>query len=187
MRWERTRQARARGNQRAQTALDFAIGVSVFLIVIVGVLAFVPSVFGGTGAPADGEIGITANRVAGFLAGDGFAPAEQPNELKNECVLAFFADTADCGFGAGNGVASDVGVSENRGLNVTVQADLDTDPALERVCWDASGNSLVTAGNPDCDTPYTAGPVASRNDEFETARRTSRLGGIRVFVVVRAW
>jgi hypothetical protein len=175
------------GDQRAQTVYDFAVGVSVFLIVIVGVLAFVPSVFGGTGASIQGEGSVTANRVAGFLVDDGFAPADQPNELENECVQAFFADTAECGFGSDNGFATDVGIGANTGLNVTVEADLDNDGTLDHLCWDNGAMLLVRAGDTGCHTTYTTGPSASRNGEFAAAKRTGQLRATRVFVVVRVW
>jgi len=175
------------GDQRGQTVYDFAVGVSVFLIVIIGVLAFVPSVFGGTNASVQETDSVTANRVAGFLVEDGFASADRPNELETECIQAFFTDTMDCGFGSGNGFAPDLGVEENTGLNVTVEADMDGDPELERLCWDAGTKTLVTVEDSDCNTPYTTGPSANRNSDFTAAKRTAQLRGARVFVVVRVW
>ncbi|GGM65604.1 hypothetical protein J2752_000276 [Halarchaeum rubridurum] len=64
---------------RAQTTLDFAAGVSVFLLTVIFVFAFVPSLLAPATAPGAGN-GVVADRVADDLARDELA-TETPYEL----------------------------------------------------------------------------------------------------------
>lgn len=83
-----------RSADRGQTTLDFAIGTSVFLLTIIFVLGFVPTMFdpfaGGTGSRL-----IVADRAATMLAGDVLAPStSDPGTLAAGCVAGFFNGSA---------------------------------------------------------------------------------------------
>jgi hypothetical protein len=80
---------------RGQTTLDFAVGVSVFLIVVAFVLAFVPTML----QPFDGssqEETALADRLAeqlstGLLVED----VTRPYQLDRECTVIFFESRQD--------------------------------------------------------------------------------------------
>ena len=92
----------SRGDHRAQTPIDFAVGASVFLLTLAFVVAFVPSLFDPFAA-ADTASPLVSDRVAAALAADVLAasPAE-PGVLSPACTVAFFeandtlAGDADC-------------------------------------------------------------------------------------------
>ncbi len=75
---------------RGQTTLDFAIGTSVFLLAVVFVIMYAPTLFdpfaGGTGANL-----LVADRGATSLSGDFLAVSTaEPGTLSVTCVGAFF-------------------------------------------------------------------------------------------------
>lgn len=75
---------------RGQTTLDFAVGMSIFLIAVAGVISFTPSLlepFEGGGT----EDTIVANRVASQLVEGTLTDPEQPFVLDKACTTAFFA------------------------------------------------------------------------------------------------
>lgn len=75
---------------RAQTTLDFAVGMSVFLLTVAFVLSFAPSIvapFSESGT----EDTVTANRVASDLVEGTLADPDRPYVLDKGCTIAFFA------------------------------------------------------------------------------------------------
>ncbi|UHH26114.1 DUF7287 family protein [Halobacterium noricense] len=76
---------------RAQTTMDFAAGVSIFLVTVAFAFAFVPGII----TPfADPDVGdpVSANRIADDLVTDRLASPNQPYALDTERTAAFFAD-----------------------------------------------------------------------------------------------
>ncbi|WP_232701543.1 DUF7287 family protein [Halobacterium wangiae] len=143
---------------RAQTTMDFAAGVSIFLVTVAFAFAFVPGIitpFTGTGVGDP----VTANRLADGLASDRLADADAPFVLDSERVASFFGDETD--------LADRLSVPEFRSVNVTLKTDsgvatVDGDPA--------------TAGSP---VPSTA--------DVTVAWRSVSLDGQRHELVVRVW
>jgi hypothetical protein len=79
-----------RSPSRAQTTLDFAVGMSIFLIAVAFVFSFTPSLlepFEGGGT----EDSVTANRVASQLVEGTLADPDTPYVLDKACTTAFFA------------------------------------------------------------------------------------------------
>lgn len=87
---------------RAQTPLDFAIGVSVFLVVVTFVLAFVPGML----QPFEGSTQqetAASDRIAGQLVENSLvADQREPYVLDRECTIAFFDDDGDSTNGDGD-------------------------------------------------------------------------------------
>ena len=78
-----------RRDGRAQTTLDFAVGMSVFLLTVAFVLSFTPNIvapFSGSGT----EDTVTANRVASQLVEGTLADPDRPYVLDKACTTAFF-------------------------------------------------------------------------------------------------
>ena len=61
-----------RADERGQTAIDFVVGMGVFLLAVAFVFAFVPSMFAPFFAPGIGDP-VTADRAANYLAEDRLA------------------------------------------------------------------------------------------------------------------
>lgn len=128
---------------RGQTTLDFAVGMSIFLIAVAGVISFTPSLlepFEGSGT----EDTIVANRVASQLVEGTLAEPDKPFVLDKACTAAFFApENAD-----GN-------PDNDRDLNDTNDGQLDPgsrdpDPARH----DVSGDPLWTDSDCNFDLDY---------------------------------
>jgi len=96
-------------NDRGQTVLDFAVGVSVFLIVVAFVLTFVPGMVKPFQESTQQETA-AADRLADQLAADQLVEnVSTPYVLDRECTVAFFEDSNknEDGDGAFDGVYDD--------------------------------------------------------------------------------
>ena len=133
---------------RAQTTIDYAVGVSVFLLVVAFVFAFVPTMFdpfaGGRGES------LAADRAAAQLSYDLLGDPATPYALDEECVSDFFNESADeyggippqCGYHTRSLRNATLGANSTIGLNVTLERDGATAYSAGRP---ARGNSVVTA------------------------------------------
>jgi len=130
-----------RRDGRAQTTLDFAVGMSVFLLTVAFVLSFTPNIvapFSESGT----EDTVTANRVASQLVEGTLADPDRPYVLDKACTTAFFVpENSD-------------GLINDEDLNATNDGQLDSSsrsgyPARH----DISGDSLWT--NSDCNFELT--------------------------------
>ncbi|MFB6139045.1 MAG: hypothetical protein ABEJ26_01260 [Halosimplex sp.] len=195
--------------ERGQSVFDFSIGVSLFLIVVLGVLVFVPTAFGSFTSGGGGGVGdgLAADQAADYLTESAFATDSSPSKLDSDCVLVFFtgtkdrsdvaAEPADCGFERGVDLASNASLDANRlSVNVTIERRRPTDPGRKRLCWDAdaelSDPRLIPVSDPDCgsspdDVRLTAGPSAANNENYATAERYARFAEEGVYLVVRVW
>ncbi len=140
--------------------MDFAAGVSVFLVATAFAFTFLPGVV----APfADTDVGdpVSANRVADHLATDRLGDPAEPYALDAERTAAFFAnDTA---------LADRLALQSHRDVNVTVVGD-DGDPVAL--------NATVTAA---------AGSDVPADTDTTVAWRTVTVDGDRADLVVRVW
>lgn len=117
---------------RGQTTLDFTVGVSVFLAILVFVFGFVPTMF----APFESDTGsdaATANRVADRLSADVLADTtREPSVLNETCTVGFFdADggppVAGCRYGTDAAdLEMTLGVDSFIHVNVTIENDSGT-------------------------------------------------------------
>lgn len=117
---------------RAQTVLDFVVGMSVFLVAVGFTFAFVPSLLEPY-AVGEGATVIVAERGAARLAESSLAEPSVAGgstaTLSHACTLAFFdgtdpdaaADESDCAWTANAAdLHAELGVDDLRGLNLTV-------------------------------------------------------------------
>lgn len=84
------------GRDRGQTTLDFAVAMSIFLVTVLFVLAYAPTMFdpfaGGSGTKL-----VVADRAATTLSADVLAVSTaEPGVLSAGCVSAFFGSSDDC-------------------------------------------------------------------------------------------
>jgi len=157
---------------RAQTTLDFAVGVSVFLGVIAFTFAFVPAMFAPFEANAGTEF-VAADRTADRLSSDALVEVPRnPSVLNDTCTTGFFdADgsaPAGCEYDddAAN-LSAAVGLDDRIGLNVTIE--------------DADGVRTLAG------TRLAAGSEPTTVDDTVVATRAVLLAGEQHRLYVRVW
>lgn len=157
---------------RGQSTLDFSVGVSIFLTVVLFTVAFIPTMFG----PFDADTGTdttTADRVADRLANDVLADGPlSPGALNQSCTTGFFdADGTvppGCDYAAdASSLRSVAGVSDRTRLNVTVR----------------DGSGIRSVGG----TRLAAGPPPTSVADAVVAKRVVLLDGEQNRLFVRVW
>ncbi|WP_436927250.1 DUF7287 family protein [Halosimplex amylolyticum] len=179
----RTERLLDRRDGRGQTTLDFAIGMSIFLLALTFALAFVPGMLepfsdsGQTETPA-------VNRVADDLTQRSLGNATAPYVLDSECTEAFFDEAVTaCGFD-GDPIQQRVGIVDRTPVNVTIRGDVGSDENVI-LCWDGS---TVVAQSPSCGTVLTDGSnPAGSGGKTVSAQRVALLDGQDVTVEVVMW
>ncbi|ELZ35642.1 MULTISPECIES: DUF7287 family protein [Halorubrum] len=145
---------------RAQTVLDFVVGMSVFLVAVGFTFAFVPSLLEPY-AVGEGATVIVAERGAARLAESSLTGVGSTAALSHACTFAFFGGTApaadeECGWTEdADDLHAELGVDDLRGLNLTVTQD-------GRV------QQLESNGNV---TTMRAGPAPPRTESVSAASR----------------
>lgn len=141
--------------------MDFAVGVSVFLVTAAFAFAFVPGIIAPFADPGTADP-VTANRIADDLAGDRLTAAGDEYVLDADRAADFFGDPDPVGA---------LAVPQFRTVNVTVE--------------NATGNAStpVTVGGERA----TAGPETPSNADVTTAWRAVTVDDRRLELVVRVW
>ncbi|WP_434530968.1 DUF7287 family protein [Haloarcula sp. NS06] len=178
-------------HQRGQTTLDFAIGMSLFLSVLIFIFLFIPGLLSPFSAAVQEET-VTTDRVADGLTMGMLGSPQQPYVLDEHCTREFFAGNtppSGCGYNSGGSTEERVGLDpalEN--VNVTVRGNATaTAAADETLCWDGANRELVAASG-GCGTILTTGGnPPTNNDASVTALRVVSLNGQDVTVRVVMW
>jgi hypothetical protein len=177
--------------QRGQTTLDFAIGMSLFLSVLIFIFLFIPGLLSPFSAGVQEET-VTTDRVADGLTMGMLGSPQQPYVLEEHCTQEFFAGNAPpagCGYNSGGSTEERVGLNPVReNVNVTIRGNATaTAAADETLCWDGGSEELVEAGT-GCGTILTTGGnPPTNNDASVTALRVVSLNGQDVTVRVVMW
>jgi hypothetical protein len=173
---------------RGQTTIDFAIGISIFLSVLVFVFSFIPGVLQPFVASGQ-EDPIVADRAADRLSQDMLGTPETPFVLNRTCAVDFFDRTgaSSCRFDSGS-LTDQLAVETGTNVNVSLEGNV-TGSGTVDLCWDtAASGSLDEVGSPACDVDLLVGdnpPPA--NDVTVTARRVVSLDGETVTMKVVVW
>lgn len=113
---------------RAQTAQDFALGISVFLLAVAFTFAFVPTILAPFDAGTTGSQSAQADRVATTVVGN-ISAADQPN-------LVVDNDTLNDEFDTEADLAGVYGLPNTASVNVTVtnisSGEIVGDPTLTK-------------------------------------------------------
>jgi hypothetical protein len=167
---------------RGQTTLDFAVGMSVFLLAVIFVIAYAPTMFdpftGGTGTKL-----IVADRAATTVSADLLATSSaEPGVLSMGCTAAFFdvsltdeAQGAECARPIDGENFEALLSLGGRNANVTIH-DLgapSSDPASPT--WVGSGGGLTRTNS------------ASVPSDVAVATRTVSIEGTQYRLTVRVW
>ena len=168
------------GQDRAQTPLDFAIAMGIFLLAVTFVFTFIPSL---TAPFVEGnqDKTVTADRVASHLAEGGLGDPAKPFVVNDSCAESFFDGTpapSHCGF-SGDDLGKRVGVDTDRlQVNVTVEQidpDATGDDRFRTVC--INNGDVSHAGKGSCDTEFVVGETADADDSVVVARRIVTIPG----------
>ena len=194
------------GRNRAQTPLDFAIAMGIFLLTVTFVFTFIPSL---TAPFVDGDQdkSATADRVASHLAEGALGDPAEPFVVDDSCAEVFFNESTDddnipstCGY-SGDNLSERVGVDTDRlQVNVTIEqvdATASGDDRFRTVCVDKDGN-VSHAGNAsvncDDDKEFVVGETPGDDDSVVVARRIVTIPGCTfdvdacdVTLKVRVW
>lgn len=179
-----------RNDGRGQTTLDFAIGVSVFLAVLVFIFLFIPGILSPFTASAQDET-VASNRVADQLAAGTLASPSEPYVLDSYCTLAFFRNnSADCSYPEGP-IAVQLGVdTEYQQVNVSLRGNRTAGgPEREVMCWDGTGDDtgVVESSSAECDTTLARGDPVPTNRPSVTSVRVVSIDGADVTLFVELW
>lgn len=170
-------------DERGQTAVDFLVGVGVFVLVLALVFAFVPELF----APFDDDQArpLVADRSADRLVGSLRGADLGPSTLSTDCTLAFFgaAGATGCGFDPAADLPDRAGIADRYHVNVTVERNTTADPGVETLCSD--GSDVLAC--PAATTLAVGPPVPTERGSVSVARRTVYLDGRDATLVVRVW
>jgi hypothetical protein len=168
--------------ERGQTTLDFAVGVSVFLGVVAFAFAFAPTMF----APFDSDTGsnsVVADRSADRLAADVLAASpDDPSVLDGRCTQGFFNGTvpSDCRYNTTD-LDDALGVGATTRVNVTIRNESSSrnDSAIRRL-----GGTRLAAGDPPT---TTADVVVARRVVLLPGSDDAAFPQERNHLLVRVW
>lgn len=129
---------------RAQTTIDFAIGISVFLIALIFILTFVPGILDPFTATGQSDP-VVSDRLGDKLSQDLLGNPDEPYVLDRGCTVAFFAQesASDCRFDPDDELHEQVGLTEGTVVNVTVEGNVDGSGV---VWWDESEREFTNEG-----------------------------------------
>ena len=179
---------------RGQTTLDFAVGVSIFLAVVMFIFLFVPGIVAPFTVGAQDET-VTVNRVADGLTQGQLGSPERPGVLRTDCTVDFFehasagGSTIDsCGI-RGEDLAEFVGVTDRQNVNVTITGDPSPgDAGTEQLCWDGSNGRVVERDSGACGVLLAAGDTPPPNNaDSVKATRVALLSGEDITLTVEMW
>jgi hypothetical protein len=184
-------------NFRGQTTFDFAIGISIFLSVLLFVFTFVPTILEPFTVGAQ-EHTVAVDRVANELTQDVLGSPEQPNVLDRRCTVNFTTSlggpaAAACRFGDDTILTDRFGLREGQQVNVTISGNTTAAVAGSNVlCWDRDDRALREQGSGDCGGPEdvrldAGGQPPGDNAATVAARRVASLWGEDVTVRVVMW
>jgi hypothetical protein len=180
----------AGAGDRGQTTLDFAIGISIFLAVMLFVFAFVPGILEPFNLSGEEDIALS-ERIASDLSQGTLGNASTPYVLESHCTVRFFdqgtSSPGHCNY-EGETVKERLGLGGTTNINVSLSGTLTgTDSNL--ICWRDGGNQdLYEAPCSGGDQLLAAGGTPpSANDATVTARRVVSLHQQNLTMKVVVW
>jgi hypothetical protein len=174
---------------RGQTTLDFAIGIALFLGVVLFVFTFVPGILdpfelGGEEEPA------LSDRIANSLSKGMLGSAEKPNVLDRYCTVEFFngTDPSECEFD-GRTLTERFNLSGTQNVNVTLLGNV-SGAGKHLLCWNTTTSQLGETDDASCDSDDISlemGGEPPAQATTITARRVVTLYGESVTMEVVVW
>jgi len=158
----------ASGPDRGQTTLDFAVAMSIFLVTVLFVLAYAPTMFdpfaGGSGTKL-----VVADRAATTLSADVLAVSTaEPGVLSAGCVSAFFGSGTGCP-PADSGTLDEVLSLDGRNADVTIHSMADSASTPARV--DGVDLTRQNSGSVPTDVAVATRTVSIEGDPYRLTVR----------------
>lgn len=174
------------GSDRAQTLPDFVIGITVFLLTIGFIVAFVPQM---TVPYQDQETAVVAERTASDLSGTLLSDPETSSGLNEPCTIAFFtgSDEPGCSFDTNESVEDQLGISSKYSVNVTLEGSVGGGPGSDTLCGDEDGDSIGSCEG-DRTERLAVGPSPPHGGgSVATARQVVHVDGTDAVLEVSIW
>lgn len=178
---------------RGQTTLDFAIGISIFLAVVLFTFGFIPTVLDPFDVVAEDNPTL-ADRTADNLAHGQLGSADQPHVLDWYCTVEYFEGAPsppECNYeGQTLGERLDLEIGEDANITITRGGNVS-----ELLCWAADAGDgepgVVLGSSAACgpnDTTFAIGEDRPGSQETTiTSRRVVSLYGETVVLEVMLW
>ncbi|MFT4923071.1 MAG: hypothetical protein ACI8XM_002293 [Haloarculaceae archaeon] len=175
---------------KGQTTLDFAIGISIFLSVLLFVFAFVPGLLQPfTGGNAEDPT--LAGRLADKLSQGQLGAPDEPYVLDRHCTVAFFdtgaSPPSECRYDGGT-VQNRLSIKDRTNVNVSLQGNVTAgNSQSETLCWDRGDHELKEVSTTGCDVLATGDPPPASSGTTVTARRVVSVHDEVVTMKVVVW
>lgn len=140
-----------RSDGRAQTPFDFALGISVFIVTIAFVFAFVPSTLTFASADPGAKEAKQADRAATTLIGN-LSTGHRQNQLNGTATADYFNTTSN-----ESALQADLALPSSAEINVTVRSLDGTGVARVR---DSYGNDIRLAAGRSIPEDQPAAEIA---------------------------
>ena len=137
---------------RAQTTLDFAIAMGIFLLAIAFVFSFVPT-FVAPFADGDQELSAASDRIASHLAEGALADVDDPGVVRETCATPFFDSATapgECGYD-GDDTRTHLGIGNRFDVEVELVRNHEGEEAV--LCLNGDGY-VSHEEDDDCDDTY---------------------------------
>jgi len=166
---------------RAQTTLDFAIAMGIFLLAVSFVFTFIPSL---TAPFVDGDQdqSVASDRVASHLSEGALGSPDEPFVVNQTCATVFFDESkqdytaipAGCGYN-GTGHNERVGLSDRLDIQIELLHVNPNKTGSDRyrvVCVDSNGDIIhEESGTCESDSKYRIGEEPPDTESVTVARR----------------
>jgi hypothetical protein len=178
---------------RAQTTLDFAIGIAIFLGVLLFVFSFVPGILAPFELPDD-EGPALSDRIGTSLSKGMLGSAEQPHVLDRVCTVEFFngSSPSECNY-SGTTLEERFNLSSIQHVNVTLEGNV-TGAGTQQLCWEGEKGDPSVVERGTCDESKAKNVVLTAGDRAPqdrgttiTTRRVVSLDGESVTLRVVVW
>jgi len=162
-----------RRRDRAQTAQDYALGISIFLLVLSFVIGYFPSLLEPYDSGAGAAESATGNRVSQTIISE-VGSGRAPNDINSTLAATYFTSNL-----SSDEVRKNLSLSEDTFVNVTVKT-LNRSSLLE--VTDPSGTPIALAGGHTYqnESAVTVSRVITMRDDLGACRPACR-------IVVRVW
>lgn len=170
-----------RGDERAQSLNDFALGTGVFVLTVGFVFFLMPTLLAPYYSPSETGNEIRAERSTAVLVDDLLVKSgeHEPNTLNATCTEDFFAPGTDLGCGyAGSTLSEQLGLASDGNVNVSIS----------RLGSGSTGGTVSIDGNDDGTTTTLArGDSVPSNSNVGVWTRVVYVNGTSHELTVRVW
>lgn len=177
--------------RRGQTALDFMIGMGVFLFAIVFLLTVIPAIID----PFSGsqEQPLIADRVASEVANGMMVEPGTSTTLDETCTYTFFNQSlgngSDCAVPFNESedhLPTRLSIDDRYSLNITVRRNVSGDVRPDILC--TNGNRVDScSGIAVNETRLAIGPIPANRKTVTATQRAVFLDEKDVIVVIKLW